>query len=155
MTARAKRKAPASASTAAKVLAQLPAARRAELARVRSVVRRRLPKGYQEVVYKGMIVYEVPLARYGDTYNGQALWYAALAAQKNYLTLHLMGAYGSPALRNRLVAGFKAAGKKLDMGKACIRFRAADDLALDVIGEVVAAVPLDRWVAIATAARRR
>jgi hypothetical protein len=155
VTARAKRKTPAPAATAEDVLEQMPAARRAELARVRSVVRRALPKGYQEAVHKGMIVYEVPFERYGDTYNGQALWYAALAAQKNYLTLHLMGAYGSPALRDRLVAGFKAAGKKLDMGKACIRFRAADDLALDVISEVVAAVPLDRWVALATAARRR
>ena len=155
MTARAKRKAPASAGTAEELLGQLPAERRSEIARVRDVILRHLPKGYREVAHKGMLIYEVPLERYGDTYNGHALWYAALAAPKSYLTLHLMGAYGSPALRDRLVAGFKAARKKLDMGKACIRFHAADDLALDVIGEVVAALPLEEWVAIAKAARRR
>jgi hypothetical protein len=125
------------------------------LERVRKVVRDNLPKGYEEVAVKGMIVYQVPLERYADTYNGQASWYAALAAQKNYLTLHLMGVYGSKPLAEKLAAGFKAAGKKLDMGKACIRFQAADDLALDVIGDIVAAVPVDKWVDAAKAARRR
>jgi uncharacterized protein DUF1801 len=141
--------------TVAEFLAQLPAERRKALARVRTVIRRHLPKGYRETLTKGMIVYEVPLARYPDTYNGQALWYAALAAPKGYLTLHLMAAYGSPELTRRLNEGFRAAGKKLDMGKACIRFQDADDLALDTIGAVVASVPMDRFVAIAQAARRR
>ena len=141
--------------TVAKFLAQQPPERRKALARVRSVVRKHLPAGYRETLTKGMIVYEVPLARYPDTYNGQPLWYAALAAPKGYLTLHLMAAYGSKELTRRLVDGFHAAGKKLDMGKACIRFQAADDLALDAIGAVVASVPLDRFVAIAQAARRR
>jgi Domain of unknown function (DU1801) len=136
-------------------LATLPVARRKELERVRSVVRENLPAGYAETLTKGMIVYEVPLERYADTYNGHALWYAALASQKAGLTLHLMVAYGSASLRRRLQDGFEAAGKKLDMGKACIRFRTADDLALDVIAEVVASTPLDRFVALAQAARRR
>lgn len=146
---------PKEAASVADVLAQVPAPRRAELARVRKVIRKHLPKGYEEVVCKGMIVYQVPLERYPDTYNGQASWYAALAAQKNYLTLHLMGVYGSKQLAAKLVAGFKAAGKKLDMGKACIRFQEADDLALDVVGDIVASVPLDKWVEAAKAARRR
>ncbi|WP_157898980.1 hypothetical protein [Luteitalea pratensis] len=40
-------------------------------------------------------------------------------------------------------------------GKACIHFKTADDLALDVVAQIVAAVPLDRWVKIAQDARRR
>lgn len=136
-------------------LAQLPPARRKAVARVRSVIRKHLPKGYQEALRSNMIVYEVPLARYPDTYNGQALWFAALAAPKSYLTLHLMPVYGSAELMTRLRAGFAAAGKKLDIGKACIHYQTADDLALDVIGEIVAAVPLARYVEIARAARRR
>ena len=143
------------AKTPAEYLAQLPAARRGELERVREVVRRRLPPGYVEALRSGMIVYEVPLDRYPDTYNGQPLWYAALAAQKNYLTLHLLTVYGSGPLKTKLVDGFRAAGKRLDMGKACIRFKAADDLALDVVGDVVASVPLERFVAVAQAARKR
>jgi hypothetical protein len=122
---------------------------------VRAVVRKHLPRGYQESFANGMIGYVVPLERYPDTYNGQALLYAALAAQKNYLSLYLMGAYGSPELARKLRDGFAAAGKKLKMGKSCLRFETADDLALDTIAEVVAAVSLDRYVAIAQAARRR
>ncbi|HXY20466.1 MAG TPA: DUF1801 domain-containing protein [Gemmatimonadales bacterium] len=135
-------------------LAALPPAAAAELSRVRDVIRAHLPAGYREAVRGSVIAYEVPLERYPDTYNGQPLWYAALGAPKSYLTLHLMGAYGSPELRRRLADGFSAAGKKLDMGKACVRFRKADDLALGVIGEIVAALPLEKWVAIAKASRR-
>ncbi|HEU0301303.1 MAG TPA: DUF1801 domain-containing protein [Longimicrobium sp.] len=145
---------PPSASPAvASFLEELPAERRAELERVRETVRRHLPSGFEEALSKGMIVYQVPLQRYSDTYNGYPLWYAALAAQKNYLTLHLMNAYGPRA--ETLREGFRAAGKRLDMGKACIRFQRADDLALDAIAAVVASTPLDEWVGIAQAARRR
>ena len=142
-------------ATVAAYLANLPAGRRLELERVRRVIRKHLPTGYQETLTRGMIVYEVPLARYADTYNGHALWYAALAAEKSYLSLHLMPVYGSPGLAQRLRDGFRAAGKKLDMGKACIRFHAANELALDAVAEVVASTPLERWVAIAKAARRK
>ncbi|HXU83114.1 MAG TPA: hypothetical protein VN914_17085, partial [Polyangia bacterium] len=51
---------------------------------------------YEESFTSGMIVWVVPLERYRDTYNGHAVWYAALVAQKNHLTLHLMNAYGDP-----------------------------------------------------------
>jgi hypothetical protein len=135
-------------------LARLPADRRRELELVLEVVRRRVPDGYRETFTSGMIVFEVPLSRYADTYNGHALWYIALAAQKSYLTLHLMQVYGSAALAQKLRDGFKAAGKKLNMGKACVRFQQAEDLPLDVVGEIVASVPLERFVAIAQAARR-
>ena len=143
------------ATTIAAFLAKLPVERRREVERVRDVVRRNLPSGYEEVISKNMLVYQVPLERYSDTYNGQPLWYAALASQKSYLSLHLMPAYGDPTQAQRLKDGFRAAGKNLDMGKACIHFRNADDLALDIIGEVVASISVDRWVRIAQAARRR
>ena len=134
-------------------LASLPPDRRKEISRVRAVVRKHLPAGYKEVMCMGMITYEVPLKVYPDTYNGHALWYAAIGAQKNYLTLYLMNAYGTPGLARKLQSGFKAAGKKLDMGKACIRFKTADDLALDTIGEVVSSTSLEQFVATAKAVR--
>lgn len=144
-----------SSATVSKFLAALPQDRRADVDQVRSVIRRHLPKGYEEVVSKSMLVYQVPFDLYSDTYNGQPLWYAALASEKSYLSLHLMPIYGDKTLAQRLDEGFRAAGKKLNRGKACIRFTRADDLALDVIGEIVEAVPLDRWVEIARSARRR
>lgn len=137
------------------VLAALPEDRRGEIERVRAVVRENLPAGYVEGTSGGMICYSVPLSVYPDTYNKQALWYVALASQKNYLSLHLMPVYGSPPLEKRLRDAFAAAGKKLDMGKACIRFRRADDLALDAVGDIVASVPMDRWIAMAKAVRRK
>ena len=136
-------------------LSTLPPARAEALRTVRGAIRKALPQGYEEVLQKNMVVYQVPLANYSDTYNGQPLWLAALAAPKSYLTLHLMPVYGSPDLRRRLADGFTAAGKKLDIGKGCIRFRQADDLALDTIRAIVSAVPMDRWISVAKAARRR
>lgn len=143
------------AKTATAYLASLPPERRKELAAVRKVVKENLPKGYQEAMAAGLITWEVPLTVYPDTYNGHALWYVALTDHKGYASLYLMAAYGSKPLSDRLKAGFKDAGKKLDMGKSCIHFKKADDLALDVIGEIVAAVPLTEFVASAEAARRR
>jgi hypothetical protein len=122
---------------------------------VRDAVRRYLPAGYEEAISKNMLVYQVPQARYSDSYNGHPLWYVALASEKSYLSLHLMPIYGNRTLTDRLVNGFGAAGKKLDMGKACIRFKTADDLALEVVGEIVATISPERWIEIARAARRR
>ncbi len=145
----------ASSSAAAAFLDGLSVERRAAVVRVREVIRRNLPSGYEEVMSKGMLVYQVPLQRYSDTYNGHPLWYVALASEKSYLSLHLMPVYGDQALAEQLAEGFRLAGKRLDMGKACIHFKTADDLALDVIGKIVARIPPDRWVQIAQAARRR
>ena len=143
------------AKTVAGYLAELPEERRAELARVRQVLRRHMPKGYKETLGYGVITWSVPLKVYPDTYNGQPLCYAALANQKNYLSVYVMCVYGNKALAGRLREGFKKAGKRLDMGKSCIRFKRADDLALDVIGELIAAVPMERYVAMAKSVRRK
>jgi Domain of unknown function (DU1801) len=136
-------------------LAGLPAARRREVDRVRALIRGHLPPGYEEAIVRNMLVYQVPLAVYPDTYNGHPLWYVALASEKSYLSLHLMSVYGDPSRLQQLKDGFRDAAKKLDMGKACIRFQRADDLPLDVIGEIIAGLPVSRWVEIAKAARRR
>ncbi len=143
------------ATTVAAYLAALPPERRRPLTEVRRVIKRHLPRGYRETMNWGMISYEVPLRRYPDTYNGQPLCYAGLASQKGYASLYLMAAYGSPATARFLREGFRTAGKKLDMGKSCIRFRRADDLALDVVGRVIASLPVDEFVARAKSARSR
>ena len=141
--------------TVTQFLARLPAARRREVKRVREVIRDHLPAGYEEAVSGKMLVYQVPLSRYAGTSNRQPLWYVALASEKSYLSLHLMSIYGDAQEARRLKDGFRAAGKRLDMGKACIHFQKAEDLPLDLIGSMVGRVPPDRWVAIAQAARRR
>jgi uncharacterized protein DUF1801 len=142
-------------SIAAGYLATLPPDRRKELEPVRAMILEHLPRGYEEALAGKMLVYQVPLERYPDTYNGHALWYIALASQKNYLSLYLMSAYGDPGTLKRLKEGFAKAGKKLDMGKSCVRFRKASDLPLDVLGPLVASMSVERWVDIAKSARRR
>jgi hypothetical protein len=138
----------------AEFLGRLPPGRRGEVESVRTLIRRHLPAGYEEAVSKNMLVYQVPLAHHSDTYNGQPLWYVALGSTRSYLSLHLMSIYGDAQQAQRLKDGFRAAGKKLDMGKACVHFQTAADLPLDVIASVVAATPMKRWIAIARSARR-
>jgi hypothetical protein len=144
-----------SATTVEDYLAELPAERREVVSAVRDVVRRNLPKGFQETMNWGMISYELPLERYPDTYNGQPLNYAALAAQKNYYALYLMTASQDSEQEAFLKEAFKKAGKKLDMGKSCLRFKQLDDLPLDVIARVVASTPPDKFIAQYEASRRR
>ena len=141
------------AATVEAYLAELPEERRRALAKVRDVIRRILPEGYEEGVSFGMIGYTLPLSRYPDTYNGQPLCYAGLAAQKNHCAVYLTGAYADPKVEKAIREGFARAGKKLDMGKSCIRFRTAEDLPLDVIGRAVAAVPPDAFVKLQEKAR--
>ena len=140
------------AKTVAEYLASLPEDRRGAIKTVRAVVKKNLPAGYKEGMDYGFIGWTVPLSVYPDTYNGQPLCYAALANQKNHMALYLMAAYAEGPIKQRLVKGFRAAGKKLDMGKSCIRFKSLDDLPLDVIAEVAAALPMKKYVDIAKAA---
>lgn len=143
------------APTVEEYLAELPEHRRATLAAVREWVRGAIPPGFVETMNWGMIAWEIPLARYPDTYNGQPLLVAALASQKRHCALYLHGPYMDPRLTAQLQEGFAAAGRKLDMGKSCIRFREADDLPPEVIREAVGALDPDAFIALYEAARRR
>ena len=143
------------AKTVAEYLKGLPAERRAEISKVRDVVKKNLPGGYREAMIWGMISYGVPLSRLPDTYNGQPLCYAALAAQKNFNTLYLMSVYANDASKRAFAEGFKKAGKKLDMGKSCVHFQSADDLPLDLIATTIAAVPMEKWIEIYEQSRTR
>jgi hypothetical protein len=143
------------AATVEEYLESLPEERRAVVAAVREVILRNLPEGYQETMNWGMISYEVPLEKYPKTYNGQPLCYAALAAQKNYYSLYLMAAYGDSKGGERLREEFRKAGKKLDMGKSCVRFRKLDDLPLEAIGRVIASMTPQKWIAYLETCRQR
>jgi len=140
------------AATVADYLAELPADRRAEIERVRDLVNRSLPDGYAERMNWGAISWEVPVELSGPTYNGQPLMYAGLAAQKNSNSLYL-SSYMSKERSRQLQAGFAAAGKKLNMGKGCVRFKKADDLALDAIQDEIASTTPEQHVRIHREAR--
>lgn len=127
-------------------LDELEPERRAALRQVVEVIRSNLPPGYEEGMQYGMIAWYVPLERLPDTYNGKPLAYVALASQKRYMSLYLNHVYGDALTEQWFRDAVAAAGKQLDMGKACVRFRRLDDLPLDVIGEAVARTPVERYV---------
>lgn len=141
------------ASSVDEYLEGLPEDRRAVIEEVRKLIRKNLPKGYEESVTSGMLSYEIPLARYPKTYNKQPLPYLALGAQKNYYALYMMGAYSDPAQTKALQDGFQKAGKKLDMGKSCVRFKKLDDLDVSTLAKVIASTPPEKFIELYEASR--
>jgi uncharacterized protein DUF1801 len=143
------------AKTPAEYLASLPADRRAAIAAVRDVINQYIPKGYQEAMNWGAITWEVPLSRFPKTPNGQPLCYVSLAAHKSFCTLYLMGAYAHSRQFADLKQAFARAGKKFDMGKSCLHFKAPADLELDAIGKVIASYTPDEWIAVMEKSRKK
>ena len=143
-------------------LAALPADRRAAIAAVRKVVLENLDDGYEEGMQYGMIGYFVPHSVHPAGYHcdpRQPVPFAALASQKNYMSLYLMSAYGEGSELAWLQKAWKKAGKKLDMGKCCIRFKQVEDLPLEVVGEAIRRVPaklfLERYVQTTSGMEKR
>ena len=143
------------ATTVAAYLKELSAERRDVVRKVRDVVRKNLPKGYLEMMGYGMIMFSVPLEVLPDTYNGHPLCYVALAAQKNYYAIYLMCVYGTAERAKKFQEDYGKTGKRLDMGKSCVRFRKLEDLPLDLIGKTVASVPMEKYVAFYKKSRQK
>jgi hypothetical protein len=135
-------------TTVKEYLARLPDDRRAAMEQVRRVIVDNLPSGYQEGTALGMLMYSVPLSVLPNTYNGQPLCYAALASQKGHMSVHLMPLYGDKKTEAWFRGEFKKRGKKLDMGKSCVRFKRVDDLPLDLIADVIRKFPMAQWVSL-------
>ncbi len=144
------------ASTVAQYLAALPADRRAALSAVRKAINENLPDGYEEGMQFGMIGWYVPLSVYPAGYGENPkvpLSFVALASQKSGMVLHFLCFYGHPTLSTWFASEYKKSGKKLDMGKGCVRFKSLEDLALDVVGRTVARVSAEEHMANYQAAR--
>lgn len=135
------------ATTVSEYLAELPEDRRRAISKVRAAIRKALPKGYEERMQYGMISYVVPSKRLPQTYNGQPLALASLGSQKNYMALYLNNVYADPSMHEWFTEAYRESGRKLDMGKSCVRFRKLDDLPLEVIGEAVSRTPVEDFVA--------
>jgi hypothetical protein len=145
------------ATTVTSYLAALPADRRAAISALRDVIRANLDAGYEEGMQYGMIGYYVPHRLFPAGYHTdpkQPLPFAALASQKNHMALYLMGVYcgctEGPGGETRDTLWFREAwartGKKLDMGKACVRFKKLENVALDVVGEAIRRIPAKTYI---------
>ena len=149
------------AATVEAYLRSLPQGRRVAISAVRDVILKNLDASYEEGMQYGMIGYYVPHRLYPKGYHSdpkQPLPFAALASQKNYMSLYLMSVYcgcEDDIPGNQHTRWFRQAweksGKKLAMGKACIRFKKVEDLPLDVIGEAIRRVPASMCIQLCQA----
>lgn len=137
------------ASTVAQYLTELPADRRAVIERVRAVIRANADPLIEEGMQYGMIGYHIPHSVYPPGYHcdpRQPLPFICLASQRNYLSLHLGFVYGRPEVETKFRAAWAKTGKRLDMGKACLRFRKLEDLALDVLADSIRSVSVRKFI---------
>jgi Domain of unknown function (DU1801) len=139
------------AKTVKQYLAELPPDRRAAISAVRDVILKNLDKGYEETMGYGAICYVVPHRVYPPGYHCDPklpLPFAGIGSQKHYNSIGFMTMYSDPAETKWFVDAWKRSGKKLDMGKVCIRFKKLEDVPLDVVGEAVRRVPAAKWIQI-------
>ena len=118
-------------------LAELREPRRGEITELLNLIRQNLPKGFDEAIAWGMIVFQVPMAMSGPTYNGQPLAAVALASQKHHISFYLSSIYASEELTAEFYQRWELSGKKLDMGKSCVRFRSLDRADLETLAWAV------------------
>ncbi|HMY15119.1 MAG TPA: DUF1801 domain-containing protein [Polyangium sp.] len=137
------------AKTVQEYLDNLPEDRREALEAIRKVILANLDKDYEEGIQYGMIGYYVPHRVFPPGYHcdpKQPLPFASIASQKNHLALYLMCVYGSTELDTWFRDAWAKTGKKLDMGKGCVRFKKLSDVPLNVVGETIKRVPAKKYI---------
>lgn len=143
------------ARTVQQYLAELPDETRADVLKLVKLARKWLPKGYVEAMAWGMICYQVPLEVSGPTYNKQPLAVVGIAAQKRHISLYLLSIYSSSKLTEEFKKRWKWSGKKLSLGKSCIRFKEINDADIDTITWALGLVKPKEFVEIYNQAKNR
>jgi len=139
------------ATTPEEYIDSLPEDRRKIISQIRKVILKNIPKGFTETMNYGMLGYVVPHTLYPAGYHcdpKQPLPFINLASQKNHIALYHMGLYGGAYLDWFQKEWKKVSGKKLDMGKSCIRFKKPDDVPLELIGELASKITPKEWISI-------
>ncbi len=137
------------AKTVSEYLKELPEDRRKAIKHVRKSIKDNLPKGFKETMQYGMISYVVPHSIYPAGYHcnpKDALPFASLASQKNHMAVYLSSIYGDPKLKAWFEKEYKKTGKKMDMGKSCVRFKKIEDLPVELIGKAIGKMTVDAYV---------
>ncbi len=137
------------ARTVTEYLKALEPERRKALQALRKVIKANLDPKMKEGMQYGSIGYFVPHSVYPDGYHcdpKQPLPFAGLASQKRHMSLHLFCLYTDQAAMKTFVEEWKQSGKKLDMGKSCVRFKSIDDVPLDVVGRAIKRVTARKFI---------
>jgi hypothetical protein len=145
------------AKTIKEYIAELSPDRRQAIEAVRKVIKKNLPKGYEEGMQYGMIGYYVPLKIYPQGYLGKSdmpLPFVALASQKNHMAVYLMNIYNDKNAEGWFSKEYKKTGNRMDVGKSCVRFKKLDDLPLDLIGKAVARTSVKEYIRVYETSRK-
>ena len=127
----------------------LPVDRKAIIEKIRKIILDNLPIGYEEVINYGMLGYVVPHQLYPSGYHCDPklpLPFIGLASQKNYISFYHMGLYADAQLMEWFISEFKQLGKKIDIGKSCVRFKKTEDIPLELIGILCKNVTVNQWI---------
>ena len=130
----------------------LPDDRKKAMTKLRSVIRKNIPKGFKEQINYGMPGWVVPFSKFPDGYHCDPklpLPFLNIASQKNFIALYHMGIYADKKLMDWFVKEYpKHSDLKLDMGKSCIRFKNIEKIPYDLIGTLVSKMTPDDWIGI-------
>ncbi len=128
---------------------KVPADKQESIKKLREVILKNLPKGFEETISYGMIGYVVPHSIFPKGYHCDPklpLPFVSIAAQKNFIAFYHMGIYASPELLNWFVEEYpKHTDAKLDMGKSCVRFKKPEQIPYKLIGELIKKVSVKQW----------
>lgn len=137
-------------TTVEEYLKELPADRLEAIDKLRKVIKKNLPKGFEERMSYGMIGYVVPHSLYPKGYHCDPklpLPFINLASQKNFIALYHMGIYSSSELLKWFQEEYsKQCKSKLDMGKSCIRMKKMEDIPYELIGELCKKMSPKDWI---------
>lgn len=131
-------------------ISQLPEERKGPITKLRNIILKNIPKGFEETISYGMIGYVVPFSLYPSGYHCTPklpLPFINLASQKNFIAFYNMGIYVKKDVYDWFVSEYpKHCKRKLDMGKSCIRFKYLDDIPYELIGELASKITVDEWI---------
>jgi hypothetical protein len=140
------------AATPEEYIESLPDEKKEAMVKLRSVIKKNLPKGFAEVMNYGMLGYVVPHSKFPAGYHcdpKQPLPFLSIAAQKNFVAVYHMGIYADQKILKWFTGEFpKHSKSKLDMGKSCIRFKKPDQIPFKLIGELASKMTPDDWIKV-------
>lgn len=141
------------ATTVDQYISELPEDRRIIIEKIREVIKKNIPDGFEERMGYGMPGYDVPFSKYPKGYRCDPkvpLPFAGFASQKNHIAIYHMGMYAIPGLYEWFVNEYThRVGKAPDLGKSCLRFRPKQSIPYDLIGELFQKITVDQWIEVA------
>ena len=138
-------------TTPKQYLDALPADRKKAIQAIRKTINTHRDTRLKEGIQYGMVGWFVPHSVYPDGYHcdpAQPLPFASVASQKNHIGIYLFCLYTDEKEQARFVKAWKATGKRLDMGKSCIRVKILEDIPMDVLGEAISRMDCDKFIGV-------